>query len=210
MSKHTLTVLVENRAAGRLLRFLTGAATAPALQQKRSFLDGKIGAKVASERLTIVDDPLIPGALGSRLFDDEGIAARRFPVIEAGVLRNYYVDWYYGRKLGLDPTTGDSSNLVVAPGARTLAEIERTVERGILVTSFLGGNSNGLTGDFSIGIQGVRLEKGARVEAVGEMNLAGNHTGFWSRLAEVGADPWTYSPVRSPSLLFDGVSVAGS
>src|SRR5262245_55722186 len=128
-----MTVLVENRVAGRLLRFLIAAASAPALQQKRSFLDRKIGVPVASAHLTVVDDPLIPGALGSRAFDDEGLAARRLPFLEAGVLRNYFVDWYYGRKLGLDPTTGDPSNLVVAPGSGTLADLEKTIDRGILV-----------------------------------------------------------------------------
>jgi len=205
-----MTVLVENRVAGRLLGFLVGAASAPALQQKRSFLDGKKGATITNAAITLTDDPLIPGALGSRLFDGEGIAARRMPFIEAGVLRNYFVDWYYGRKLGMDPTTGGPSNLVLAPGKRTQAEIESTIERGILVTSFLGGNSNGLTGDFSVGIQGALIEKGKRVQSIGEMNLAGNHKEFWARAVEVSSDPWLFSSMRTPALLLDGVSVAGA
>ncbi|HVY62187.1 MAG TPA: TldD/PmbA family protein, partial [Planctomycetota bacterium] len=168
-----MTVLVENQTAGRLLHHLLAAASAPALQQKRSFLEGKVGAKVASEALTMLDDPLVAGGLGSRAFDGEGIAAKRFPLVEAGVLRNFYVDWYYGRKLGMDPTTGGTSNLVVAPGKRSLAEIEKSIDRGLLVTSFLGGNSNSLTGDFSVGVQGVLVEKGARTQPVVEMNLAG-------------------------------------
>jgi PmbA protein len=205
-----MTVLVENRVAGRLLGFLVASASAPALQQKRSFLEGKIGAKVASEKLTVFDDPLIPGALGSRAFDSEGLAAKRLPFLDAGVLRSYFVDWYYGRKLGLDPTTAGPSNLVVAPGARPLADLEKSADRAILVTSFLGGNSNGLTGDFSVGIQGVLIEKGARTQPIVEMNLAGNHKDFWTRLVEVGSDTWTYGGTRSPSLVFEGVSVAGA
>lgn len=205
-----MTVLVENLAAGRLLGFLLQAASGAALQQKRSFLDGRLGETIASERLTIVDDPLIPGALGSRRWDGEGISARRLPIVEAGALRAFFIDTYYARKLGVEPTTGASSNLVIPPGARDLAAIERSIERGIVVTSFLGGNSNSLTGDFSTGIQGWLIEKGARVHPVGEMNLSGNHRDFWMRLVEVGADPWPYSSVRSPSLLFEAVSVSGA
>src|SRR5581483_10994711 len=114
---------------------------------KRSFLDGKIGTKIVSDKLTIVDDPLIPGALGSRHFDGEGISAKRMPLLDKGVLRNYFVDTYYGRKLKMEPTTGGWSNLVIEPGAKNLDGLIGDVKHGILVTSFLGGNSNSLTGD---------------------------------------------------------------
>ncbi len=206
----TLPVLVENRSAGRLLGFFLAATSASALQQKRSFLDGKRGQKVVSEKLTVVDDPLIPGALGSRLFDGEGISSRRLPIVEKGVLRNYFVDTYYGKKLKMEPTTGGMSNLVISSGTRDFAALQGSMKRGIVVTSFLGGNSNSLTGDFSVGIQGYRVENGRRQEAIAEMNLSGNHRDFWERLAELGSDVWTYSSVRIPSLLFDGVSVSGA
>lgn len=205
-----MPVLIENRAAGRLLGFFLGATTAGALQQKRSFLDGKLGQKVISEKLTITDDPLIKGALGSRHWDGEGISARRMPVIEKGVLRTYFVDTYYGRKLKMEPTTGSWSNLVIDPGKKSFDELVKSVKDGILVTSFLGGNSNSLTGDFSVGVQGWLLKNGEKVHPIAEMNLSGNHTDFWQKLAEVGSDPWLYSSVRIPSLLFEGAAVSGA
>jgi PmbA protein len=206
----SMPVVVENRTAGRLLGFLLAATTAGALQQKRSFLDGKLGQRVTSAKLTVVDDPLIPGALGSRHFDGEGISAKRMPVLEAGVLKTYFVDTYYGRKLGMEPTTGGWSNLVITPGSKDLQALAATMKRGILITSFLGGNSNSLTGDFSVGIQGHLVESGEIVHPIAEMNLSGNHVEFWEHLADVGSDPWLVSSVRIPSLLFEGVSVSGA
>jgi len=109
---------------------------------------------VGSEKLTLIDDPFIPGGLGSRTFDGQGIAAKKMVMIEAGVLREFYVDWYYGRKLGWEPTTGSPSNLVIPAGKRSVKEIMKDLGRGIFVTGFIGGNSNSTTGDFSIGIIG--------------------------------------------------------
>lgn len=205
-----MDILVENRVSGRLLGFFLQATTAGALQQKRSFLDGKIGKRVVSEKLTIMDDPLIPGALGSRHWDGEGISAKRMPVLEKGVLRNYFVDTYYGRKMNMEPTTGGWSNLVIEPGARDLAAMIKSMKRGLVVTSFLGGNSNSLTGDFSTGIQGYLVENGEAVHAVSEMNLSGNHNDFWDHLDEIGSDVWTMSSVRIPSIAYKNVSVSGS
>ena len=91
------TMAVENRAAGRMPGYLLGPLSGGALQQKRSFLEGKLGQAIASPLLTLVDDPLVPKGFGSRLFDGEGIAAKRMPVIEAGILEAYYIDTYYGK-----------------------------------------------------------------------------------------------------------------
>ena len=120
--------------------------SAGALQQKRSFLEGKVGTQVGSALLTVTDDPHQRRGLGSRLFDQEGLAAKPLPLFEAGVLRNYYVDTYYGRKLKLTPTTAGASNVLFAPGAKELASLLAEVKEGIYVTGFLGGNSNSTTG----------------------------------------------------------------
>jgi PmbA protein len=205
-----VTMVVESRAAGRLLGFLMGPLAASALQQKRSFLDGKLGQKVGTERLSIVDDPLVPRGLGSRRYDGEGLAARRFPVFERGVLRSYYVDTYYGRKLGMAPTTRAMSNLVWTLGDRGRDALAAEAGEGVLVSGFLGGNSNGTTGDFSLGAQGFRIRGGKIAEPVGEMNVSGNHLELWSRLVAVGNDPYPYSAARTPTLVFEGVQFAGT
>ncbi|MEY2667951.1 MAG: hypothetical protein RJA59_589, partial [Pseudomonadota bacterium] len=154
-------------------------------------------------------DPLVVRGLGSRLWDGEGIAARSFPVFEGGVLRSYYVDTYYGRKLGMAPTTARVSNLAWRPGTHRREELLAAMGDGLLVTGFLGGNSNPTTGDFSLGVQGFRVAGGRLAGPVGEMNASGNLRDLWNRLTAVGDDPYPYSSMRTPSLLFEGIQIAG-
>ncbi len=204
-----MTVAVDARAAGRLVGFLFGPLSASALQQKRSFLDGKLGETVGSPRLDVRDDPLVRRGLGSRLFDGEGLAAHRFAIFEEGVLRSCYVDTYYGRKLGMRPTTARVSNLSWRLGQKGQEELLAEMGEGLLVTGFLGGNSNGTTGDFSLGVQGFRVRRGTTAEPVAEMNLSGNHLELWRRLSAVGNDPYPWSSLRTPTLVFERVQVAG-
>jgi PmbA protein len=205
-----MTMAVDARCGGRLVSALLGPTAAAALQQKRSFLEGKLGSAVGSPLLDVADDPLVRRGLGSRLYDGEGMASRRFPLFEGGVLRSYYVDTYYGRKLGIAPTTARSSNLAWRLGPASQQELLRELGEGILVTGFLGGNSNGTTGDFSLGVRGFRVRGGQLAEPVGEMNVSGNHVELWRRLAAVGADPYRYSAMRTPTLVFEGVQFAGT
>lgn len=206
----TLPVIIENQGASRLLRGLVGALSGAAIQQKRSFLADKKGQSIASPQLTVIDDPLLIAGLASELYDGDGFAARQRTILQAGMLKEFLVDWYYGRKLGWEPTTGGTSNVLIPPGRRSVTEIMQDLGRGILVTGFLGGNSNSTTGDFSVGISGTLFENGQPVQAVAEMNIADNHLSFWKKLAEVANDPWEYSSWRMPSLVFHNVVVAGA
>jgi PmbA protein len=205
-----MTMAIDTRVAGRMMNFLGGPLSASAIQQKRSYLEGKIGQQIASEKLTITDDPLVPKGFGSRLFDSEGIAAKQRPIIENGVLKNFYVDTYYGRKLKLAPTSAGMSNLAWKLGDKSQKELLADLKDGILVTGFIGGNSNGGTGDFSLGILGFRVRNGEIAEPVGEMNLSGNHAEFWRKLVALGNDPYPYSSLRTPTLVFENVSIAGA
>lgn len=204
-----MTMVVENRVARRLVGALLGAMTARAVQQKQSFLEGKVGTPLFGKLFTMIDDPFVPKGMGSRLFDGEGIAAKRFPVVEAGVLKALYIDDYYGRKLHLAPTTAGASNLLFPGGKGDLEELIEGVKDGVLVTGFLGGNTNGTTGDYSLGVQGFRIRDGKRAEPVGETNISGNQVGLWQKLVKVGADPYTFSSMRTPTMVFDAVQFAG-
>ncbi|HYO77536.1 MAG TPA: TldD/PmbA family protein, partial [Thermoanaerobaculia bacterium] len=205
-----MTVVVDNRAAGRLVGMLGAALSGSNLQQKRSFLEGKLGQPVISPLVSITDDPLVPKGFGSRRFDIEGIAAKPRAVFADGVLKNYYIDTYYGRKLKMEPTTGSISNLSWRLGSKSQKELLGDAKNGLLITSFIGGNSNSGTGDFSVGAAGFRIRDGQIAEPLSEMNLSGNHLDFWKKLVAIGNDPYQYSSMRSPSLMFENVSVAGT
>ncbi len=204
------TVVIDPRAAGRLIGLLLGPANARSFSQQRSFWRGRLGERVLSPRLRVTDDPLIPRGLGSRYYDGEGISARRMPIVQDGALQAIYVDTYYGRKIEAAPTTGGSSNLVIEPGARALDAIVADLSQGLLVTSWLGGNSDATTGDFSLGLRGHLIERGRIAAPVQEMNLTGNLLTLFAGLVEVGSDPWIYSSTRVPTLVFENAQLSGA
>ena len=204
------TMVVDSRAAASLVSRLLGAANARSVQQGRSFYTSLTGEQAFSPALSIVDDPLIVRGLGSRHYDREGIAAKVLPIVEDGVVRNLYVDTYYGRKAGMAPTTGSPSNRVVVPGERSLEELLRDAGSGVYVTSWLGGNADGTTGDFSLGLRGHLIENGTIGRPVGEMNVTGNLRDLFAQLVAVGNDPYPYSSTLAPSLVFEDVDFSGA
>ncbi|ATB37576.1 hypothetical protein CYFUS_002998 [Cystobacter fuscus] len=205
-----LPMVVDNKAAGRLVSMLLASMVGGAIQQKRSFLDGKLDQQVGSPLLSLSDEPHLKRGLGSRLFDGEGITSRPMALFEEGVLRTYFIDSYYARKLQTRPTTGGPSNLSWKLGTKDRAGLLADLGEGILVTGFLGGNSSALTGDFSLGIQGFRVRGGQLAEPISEMNISGNQLDLWKRLVAVGSEPYRYSTSRTPTLVFEGVQFAGT
>ena len=202
-------MVVDSRAAAQLIGRLLRPANASSVQQGRSFWASIDGEKAFSDKLTIIDDPLIKRGLASRLYDREGISAQALPIVEQGVVRNIYVDTYYGRKSKLSPTTGTPSNRVIATGSQSLAELLAGAGEGVYVTSWLGGNADSTTGDFSLGLRGHMIENGQVGRPVGEMNVTGNLKDLFGRLEQVGNDPYPYSTTLAPSLVFADVDFSG-
>ncbi len=204
-----MTMIVENKQVGRLLSPLISALNGAAIQQKNSFLVDKLGEKVFSDKLTITDNPFIISGRGSRLFDSEGMATKIRPVIDGGTVKTYFINTYYAKKLGTLPTGGNTTNLVIKTGENNLDGLVEKVKKGILVTGFNGGNSNGSTGDFSFGIDGFLIENGKIVQPVSEMNITGNMVTLWSGISEIGNDVNRTSSWLTPSIVFEGVDFSG-
>lgn len=203
-------MVLQNRVAGRILGMLAGPLSGHALHHGRSCLADKLGERIGSSRLTLLDDPTIPRGLGSTPWDGDLMVARPRSIVEDGVLRSYYLPVYYARKLGVAPTTTGPTNWVLPPGARTWSQIAADMPKAILVTGFLGGNANGLTGDFSFGIRGRLLEHGEPTARLAEMNVSGNLLQIFHQLVETADDPWTWGSTISPTLVFDDVSFSGT
>jgi len=202
-------MVVDRLVVQNLLGPFISAMFGSSMYQKNSFLIGKINTQVASDKLTLEDDPLKISGWGSRHFDAEGLNAQKRTIIENGILKNYYIGTYYGRKLDLKPTSINPSNIVFKTGDKDLNGLVKSVSKGVLVTGFNGGNCNGSTGDFSYGIEGFLVEKGEIVHPVNEMNISGNMNDFWKTLTEVGNDPYPYSTYLTPSMLFDKTDFSG-
>ena len=202
-------VIVENRTVSSLLYPLYSALTGNSIYQKQSFLIGKENKAIASPKLTIYDDPYIQSGFGSALFDGEGLATVKRAIIEGGILRNFYIDTYYGKKLKMKPTSGDSTNLIFTAGERDLKGMLQSLKKGVLITGFNGGNCNGSTGDFSYGIEGFYIENGRIAHPVNEMNITGNMNQFWFSLVELGNDVLEGEAFRTPSMMFENADLSG-
>jgi PmbA protein len=209
ISSGKYTMILENRVAANLMLPLYNALSGNAIYQKQSFLAGKKDQPIASKVMTLWDDPSIPSGPGSRHFDGEGLALGKRVIVEAGILRSFYIDTYYGKKLGMDPTSGSSTNVVFKLGDRDMDGMTKSLKKGILVTGFNGGNCNGSTGDFSYGIEGYLIENGIVTCPVNEMNITGNMKEIWNNLVEAGNDIVNGSSAMIPSLMIEGVDFSG-
>ena len=200
-------VVVDRRVAASLVSPLISAVRGEALHMKSSFLLDKLGEKIGSDRLTIVDNPRQHGVSGARLFDNEGIAVERLPIVENGVLKNYYISNYMSKKMGMPMTQGGTTIVDFGLGESDTAGLLRNLARGLYITGFNGGNCNGTTGDFSFGIEGYWVENGMIVKPVSEMLITGNMLTLWGNLVDMSNDPLGYTAWKLPSLLFTEVVV---
>jgi len=213
-------VIFDADMAASLLRHLAGAASGPALYRRASFLLNRLGEMVAAPSVTIVDDGTMPGALGSRPFDGEGLAVRRTPVVEAGRLVSYLLDTYSGRKLGMASThhgardgsgvTVSTTNLFLAAGSATPAELIASVKNGLYVTELIGFGVNGVTGDYSRGAAGYWIENGELAYPVEEITVAGNLLEMFGAVEGVGNDLVFRDRTSAPTVLIGRMVVAGS
>jgi PmbA protein len=219
-----LPVVLDPWMAMNLLAAIAPLFSADNVLKGRSLFAGKIGARVANERVTIVDDGRRPGGLRSAPFDGEGIPTTTRTLVERGVLRGYLTNIKTGRKLGASsngnarrgsyasPSRIGPSNFYVEKGVDDPAAMVRTLDRALSITSLLNLHTiDPVSGEFSLGATGTYLEKGAPVHPVQGITIAGNLTHLLSSVAGVGTD-LTFGPsgVGSPTLVVDELSIGGT
>jgi PmbA protein len=213
-------VIFDPDTAASLVRSIAGAASGPGLYRRASFLLDRLGQRIAAPSVTIVDDGLIPRALGSRPFDGEGLATRRTVLVGEGVLQSYLLDSYSARKLGLRSTHHASrdgagvgvatTNLMLNAGPTPPEELIRSVKNGLYVTELIGFGVNGVTGDYSRGAVGQWIDHGELAYPVEEVTVAGNLLEMLTAIEGVGNDLVLRDRTVSPTLLIGRMVVAGS
>jgi PmbA protein len=214
-------IVFDPEVAASLLRHLAGAVAGSSLYRRASYLLDKLGETIAAPGVTIVDDPLRPGGLGSRPFDGEGVASTRRTIVDRGVLASYLLDTYSARRLGLRTTghatraAGDapgvsSTNFYLEAGSHTPEAIVASVARGIYVTELIGFGVNGVTGDYSRGAAGLAIEHGELTHPVEEITIAGNLLDMFRAITMVGNDLRFRGATAAPTLKIERMTVAGT
>ncbi len=214
-------VVFDPDAARSLLGLFAGCAMGSSIWRKSSYLVGREGSRVASDLVTIVDDPLIVRGPGSRPFDGEGLPARVNTVVEGGVLKTYLCDSYSARKLSRE-STGNASrgggggvgpsttNFVLRPTTTKAADIVKSTQKGLYVTEMMGFGFNAVTGDFSRGAAGFWIENGELVHPVAEVTISLNLDQLLQAIDAVGDDLDLRGATASPTLRVSSMTIAGS
>lgn len=213
-------VVFEPRTARSLLDNIFEAVHGMSIYRQESFLAGKLGEKVAHEDVTIIDDGTLAGLFGTSPFDDEGVPSRRTVVIERGVLKNYLLNSYAARKLGMK-TTGNASrgltgnagighgNFFLERGVLTPEKIIAGIPNGFYVTELMGFGVNVVTGDYSRGAAGLWIRNGELAFAVSEVTIAGNLNDMLMDIEAVGSDLEFRGSMAAPTLKIGEMTVGG-
>jgi PmbA protein len=223
-STQRLTLLLEPRMTATVLGLVGGMLNGEAVLKGRSPFADRVGEAIASPLLTFVDDPTDPRSLGAEVHDGEGLACRRNALVVDGVLQGFLHNTYTGRRSGTASTgsaqRGVSSTpgvgaaaLAVAPGAGTHEEVLGAVEHGLFVTSMAGLHSgvNPVSGDFSVGVEGLMVKGGELAEPIREATVASTLQRLLLDISAVGADlEWLPDGSGGVTLVIPDVALSGT
>jgi PmbA protein len=211
-----LAVIFERDVAASVLGDLFAALSAANVATGNSWLVGRLGDRIGSAAVTIVDDGRMPGKLGSAPFDGEGVATRRTPVFAQGVLQTFLYDTYYARKLGAASTgnsTGNgvgATNFYLEPGNEPLASLIASTARGVLVLDTIGFATEHASGTYSRGARGLFIEDGEVRYPIDEFTIAGTYDQMLASVDAVADDLRFDAGIVSPSFRVAEMTVSGS
>lgn len=221
----TYDVIIKNEAFVDLLETMGGIFSAEAVDKGMSKLKDKIGTKIASEKINLIDNPLMENGIW-KTFDDEGVPTREKILVENGILKTYLHSLKTAYKFGVEPTgNGQKSsykssvvigayNFYIQAGEISYDDLIKKLNNGIILIEFDGLHAglNGISGDFSLSTRGYRVENGEIAGAVNEITLAANYFDLLLNLEELGSDlkfSYPFGNAGSPSILFRGLDIAG-
>jgi PmbA protein len=219
-----LAVVLEPRLAASVVGLLGSTLTGERVLKGRSPFADRVGDAIASPLLTLVDDPTDHQSFGAETFDGEGLACRRNVLVADGVLQGFLYDSASGRRAGL-PSTGSAVRgitstptvgcqaLGVHPGEGSLEDLIGSVDTGILVQSMTGWHSgvNAVSGDFSVGVEGLMIRGGQLAEPVREVTVASTLQRMLRDIVAVGGEiEWLPGGTGCPALVIGDLSLGGS
>ena len=208
----SVPILFEAALARSLMGHLFSAISGGALYRKASFLVDSIDKKILPVWLSMTEDPLVAGGLGSAPFDNEGVRTQPRKIVENGVLKGYVLSSYSARKLGMQTTgnAGGIHNLLMSHSDQTQQQLIKDMGTGLLVTELIGHGVNTVTGDYSRGASGFWVENGEIQYSVEEITVAGNLSDMFKNIAAIGNDTDTRGNIQCGSILIENMTIAGA
>ena len=215
-----IPVVYDPRVAGSLLGHLAGAINGAGVARGTSFLKDRLGQRIFGAGVSVLDDPRRVRGMRSRVVDGEGTPTRARALIENGVLTTWLLESRSARQLGMAPTghatrgtggppSASATNLYLAAGAMTPAELMADIKEGLYITEMIGMGVNGVTGDYSRGAAGFMIRDGALAEPVAEVTVAGNLMDMFAAMVPA-SDLVFRRGTDSPTVRIDGMTMAGA
>jgi PmbA protein len=215
-----MPVVFDKEAARAIVGLIASCVLGDSVYRQRSYLEGKLGEVVASDKVSIVDDPHILRGPGSRGYDGEGRRTKKIAVIDKGVLKSFLLDTYSARRLQMSPTGSSgggggvphasTSNFFMKAGKGGPEALLRGIERGFYVTRMMGFGFDPTTGNFSRGAEGFLIENGELTVPIGEATISRNLDDLLKGIDRVAADLDHRTSIASPAFRVDAMTVAGS
>ena len=205
-----IAIIFDKRIAKGILSTFASAITSSAISRGTSFLKDKIGQKIFSNSISIFDKPDILKGLGSQSFDSEGVKTETLKLVEQGILKDYLLDTYNGKKLNLKSNgrCGGTSNLYFDNGNVSYKNLLSSNSKCLYITETIGHGSNIITGDYSVGATGFLVENGEFKYPVNEITIAGNFKDMFQNITLANDLEFEYS-TNSPTMMIEGMVVAG-
>jgi len=215
-------IIIENSVAAEFLGVLAPALSAEAVQKGRSLFGGKVGQRVATPLVTIIDDGILSGGIATAPADDEGVPMQRKVLIERGELKGFLHNTYTAKREGIR-STGNCirggfrgipgvgiTNLYIEKGGESKDSLIRDLKRGFYIREAMGVHTaNPISGDFSIGVSGLWIEDGMAVYPVREAVISGNIIDLMDKIEGVADDLRFYGRVGSPTLMVSDIDISG-
>ena len=203
-------IIFEAPIATSIISSLISAISGGNLYRETSFLLNSINTKIASDALSIIENPFLKKGHASSNFDMDGVRLNERSIMDKGHLQSYLLSSYSARKLGMKTTgnAGGSHNLIVSPSKNTLEQLIQGVDKGLLVTELLGHGLNMVTGDYSRGAAGFWIESGKIQHAVEEITIASNLKDMLLNIKAIGSDVYSNSSKYTGSIMIEPMTVA--
>jgi len=205
-----IPIIFEQRVAKSLLDPFAGAISALSFARGTSFLKDKLNKNIFSKDINIIDDPLISKALGSQIFDSEGVKSSKVTLVKEGSLENLLLDTYYGKilKMQYNGRSGSTTNLYFENGTKSFKELLNTHTKALYINELIGRGANIITGDYSVGASGMLIENGEFSYPINEITIAGNLSEMFNNITLANDLEFSYA-TNSPTLMIEGMVVAG-
>ena len=204
-------VVFGPRVARSISGHISSAIQGSAIARKTSFLKDMMNKQIANSSINMIDDPFLKRGLGSRLFDREGLGCSKRLMIKDGILQGWFLDLASAKQLNMQPTgnANGTSNFMIMPGDITPENLIKGISDGFYVTDMIGSSVSMVTGDYSRGASGFWIKNGQLSYPISEATIAGNLKEMFLTLKPANDVDLSYS-VTSPTLLIDGMTIAGN